>query len=258
MPLKYDSNSKVITGIMIYYSVYVVLCALVEPFSWFGANMLTNLGLLGHAMLMAIPAILAVVFFLYKWYEAKNLKTWQGLKSVSIGDSRIDSFENLRRRAKSHIIITGLGMTNITQYSLKSLYEQSRNVDIDFVMLNPEVLIHNSEYCKSIESFLNIDDVAMKVTSSFEKLKEFCNECNRQQYSHHRASLWVYDTIPTNSATIIDPLSESGEMLIEFYLYQSGTKRPRLHIHKVHQQSSLFDVIYERYSILIKSSKKIV
>ena len=213
------------------------LIAFVEPFSWFGSKKLEQIGVIGHIFIITLPLFITVIYYSINYNKYKILLKYKGVKNISIGEKRGDSFEALRNRANNKIISVGVGMTNISDYALKSFEKQAKNVDIQFLMINPEMLRECPSYCRDIEDLLGIENV--------------CNP-------HRKATLSTYNTIPTNSVTIIDPDNVNGEMIIEFFLYQSGNHRPRLHICKTPKEHDLFDVIYEQYTELFKHSKKVI
>ncbi|MFY0687569.1 MAG: DUF4062 domain-containing protein [Cyclobacteriaceae bacterium] len=177
---------------------------------------------------------------------------------VSSGSRRVDSFHTLRKKARKKIIVTGIGMTSIVQYDLPSLRKQAENVPIDFLMLDPAYIESNKEFNSQLEEFLDISDFSEKVRSSFEKLKDFCTDWNGNKSNRYKVRLRTYDTVPTNSMVIIDPDSEDSELLIEFFLYHSGTHRPRLHVFGKGEGKELFDQILSDHENLWKHSKKIV
>ena len=242
---------------VIYYIIYGILIAFVEPFSWFGSKKLEQIGVIGHIFIITLPLFITVIYYSINYNKYKILLKYKGVKNISIGEKRGDSFEALRNRANNKIISVGVGMTNISDYALKSFEKQAKNVDIQFLMINPEMLRECPSYCRDIEDLLGIENVCSKVESSFDRLKKFCKESNKNN-PHRKATLSTYNTIPTNSVTIIDPDNVNGEMIIEFFLYQSGNHRPRLHICKTPKEHDLFDVIYEQYTELFKHSKKVI
>ncbi|MBP6238653.1 MAG: hypothetical protein KA536_21050 [Saprospiraceae bacterium] len=239
----------------IFYSCYLVFSSFVEPGTWFGGKYIESLGNKGHVALILAPFIITSIFYLYQYWKKKRFIKYQGIKSISTGSYRIDAFEALRSRAKSKIVITGIGMTNIVHYSLDSLRKQGKYVDIDFIMIDPDYISNNAEYCKILENSLGVQDLAIKVLSTFGILKSFCLENNNaNRHVGKKMALYVYNCIPTNSTTIIDPYSANGELLIEFFIFKGGLVRPRFNISKLNKDNFMSDSILESYQKLISDN----
>lgn len=242
-----------------YYAVYGVLAAFVEPFTWFGgSDALEKIGIPAHIALFAIPLLVTLVYYIATYQERLLRERFLGLASVSSGKRRVDSFQDLRDRAQSHIVVMGIGMSHIAQFDLPSLSKQGESVSIDFLMLDPDFLESDKAFAKRLEEFLDITEFSKRVRASFKKLKEFCEDWNENDKNRHKMSLKVYKTIPTNSMTIIDPDEDTGEVIVEFFLYQSGAYRPRLQIKKVDHRDGLFNRIYTEHSKLWNSARRIV
>lgn len=243
---------------VIYYTIYGMLAAFIEPFTWFGSAMPKHLGSVGHVLLLIMPLFGASV--VYGWYHLrrKQIETMLGVAEVSSGKQRVDAFQALRSRARQHIIVVGIGMTSIVSYDLRSIAEQARDLPLDFLMIDPEFLEEDAEFSTHLQHFLDIPDFTAKVRSAFDRLKTFCDEWNEEDDHRHKLSLKVYHTIPTNSMVIIDPDDDTGEAIVEFFLYRSGAYRPRFLVKKINDKDSLFNRIVTEYRNLWSSARRVV
>lgn len=238
-----------------YWSIYIVLLAIVEPMGWFGGTYLTKLGIWGNLLLLITPALILLTISIIQ--NNKN-KKYLGVISFSVGRGRVDAFQEIRERANHKIFILGIGMTSIAKYAKQSLAKQAEKVPIDLLMIDPEALEQNPEYAAILEEFLNMKGFTKDVRNSFEVLKEFCEEWNNAKYHPNRIRLRVYKTIPTASMVLIDPEHNKGEAVIEFFIFNSGERRPRFLCKNITPNESMFDVLKDRYDTLWQNSKKIV
>lgn len=251
-------RSWFVRAALLYYSAYVILSAFVEPFTWFGNDRTSRIGWRGHLLLLLSPAIPAAVVLLSRWRRARASASLLGVVHVSSGDHRVDAFQALRDRATKRIIIVGVAMNAIVSYDLSSISRQAVRVPVDFLMLDPDLLRDDPALAKHLTEFFDIPAFPERLRSSFERLQHFCNDWNTHEDHRHRMSLKVYRTIPTNSMTIIDPDDDTGEALVEFFLYQSGAYRPRFLVHRIDHPQSLFARIVGEYRKLWDTSRRIV
>lgn len=246
------------TFVTVYYAIYLALIALVEPLGWFGGFRIQEVGLVGNILIATIPALIAGLIFLYRWMVTRRVQRFLGVVEVNIGDRRNDAFQDLRDRASKKIVVTGVGMISLVSYDLPSLRAQALTRDIEFLMLDPALLENNQNFAERVQEFFDIPDFASKVRASCDRLEEFCREWNQRPGSEHKMKLRAYSTIPTNSMTVIDPDLPTGEALVEFFLYQSGARRPRFRVKAVGMQGSMFDRIVAEYRRLWHNSREIV
>jgi len=246
--------------IVIYYSVYTVITSFVEPLGWFGKedSILKPLGVWGNILILLIPAIITIIYFLIVTQKNRELKKYLGIELVSTGSRRDEAFQGIRQRAKNRIIIVGIGMTNLSRYAIKTLMKQAEKVPIDFLMIDPEFLESNPVFAKKLEEFLDIPNFIHSVRISFNILKSFCEEFNANSNNIHKVRLKVYSTIPTMSMVMIDLGEETAEMVIEFFLYQSGEYRPRFLIKQIDSSDNLFNRVASEFNRLWTISRSIV
>lgn len=183
---------------------------------------------------------------------------YHGLVSVSTGGGRDDAFQELRGRAKSRIIITGIGMSKISMYAKRSLSEQAASVPIEFLMIDPDFLDRDAPFSDRLQEFLDIRDFRTSVRASYNALKSLAEEWNADPEHKYQINLKVYSTIPTMSMVMIDPDLESGELIIEFFLYQSGEYRPRFHVKKTSDTDRLYSRIHSEFLRLWSSARRVV
>lgn len=242
-----------------YYAIYIALATFVEPFTWFISDeYLERISPLAHVVLVSIPIITLIIYYFFYISEKNLLRRFLGVESVSSGKSRTDTFQDLRDKAKSHIIISGPGLTNLVQFDLYSLEKQAEAVSIDFLMIDPDFLEREKELSRQLERFLDVYLFTEQVRASFERLKVFCETWNSDDNHRYKMSLRVFETIPTKSMLMIDPDEDTGEIIIEFLLYQSGAYRPRLQIKKIDHQNSLFELIKNEHLKLWNGARKVV
>lgn len=244
--------------VALYYVIYLALIAFVEPLGWFGGFHIQEVGLVGNILIATIPALIAGLIFLYRWVATRKVRKLLGVVEVNIGDRRNDAFQGLRDKATKKIVVTGVGMISLVSYDLPSLRAQALTKDIEFLMLDPELLENNQNFADRVQEFFDIPDFTSKVRASCDRLEEFCLEWNQRPDAAHKMKLRAYSTIPTNSMTVIDPDLPTGEALVEFFLYQSGAKRPRFRVKAVDMQGSLFDRIVAEYRRLWHKSREVV
>lgn len=249
------SRKTIIVILGIYWAAYGTVAALIEPLTWFSSsNILTRLGYWGHLLLLVIPTVPLIIWYIRRLRVEKYL----GVTSFSSGAGRDDAFQNIRRKAKSKIFVLGIAMSNIGAYAKNSLAEQAENVDIDLLMIDPDYLDNNPSFAESLESFLNMGNFRQTVRNSFDQLYTFCTEWNANQYNRHKFRLRVYNTIPTSSMVMIDPDTNEGECVVEFFLYDSGEHRPRFNCIKTNGSKGLFNVLHAKYSRLWNKSRIII
>lgn len=149
-------------------------------------------------------------------------------------------------------------MTNISKYARRSLSEYAAAVPIDILMIDPDYLDSNPFLAQQLQEFLDIPHFAAAVRTSFDTLKTFAEAWNNDPTHRHRVSLKVYRTIPTMSMVMVDPDTPSGELVVEFFLYQSGEYRPRFHIRTLQTPDGLFHRFKSEYLRLDKAAHEIV
>jgi hypothetical protein len=247
-----------VIGLATYYAIYGVIAAFVEPFGWFGGGLLERMGVWGHLILILLPAAMGGIGYLISQQDRAITQRYLGLCAVSSGKSRVDAFQDLRERAQHHIIIVGIGMVSLIQYDLPSLKRQAERVPIDFLMIDPGFLDEEPSFADLLEKFMDVPDFKHKVRSSYNRLRQFCEEWNKEPSNRFKMSLKVYRTIPTNSMVIIDPEQDTGEVIIEFFLYQSGAYRPRFNIVRTNRGDGLFDRIRTEYLKLWENARRVV
>jgi len=180
---------------------------------------------------------------------------YHGLLSISSGEGRDDAFQSLRARAKEKIVVLGVGMSKISMYAKRSLAEQATKVPIDFLMLDPDFLEADPAFATQLQDFLDIRNFASSVRSSFDFLCSFSAVSQSGARPAHPIKFRVYRTLPTMSMVLIDPDTSNAEMVIEFFLYQSGEHRPRFHLRQTGRTNSLFNRIYTEYLRLWNSAR---
>lgn len=245
--------------IALYWACYGIASQIIEPFSWFGSPLLQNLGLWGHALLLITPLVLVTFLFLVpSQLEARRLKRYLGVDSVSTGSGRIEAFQQIVERSKHRTIFVGLAMSNLAKYARRTLTERASQVPIDLLMLDPDFLDRNPALADKLQEFLDIPDFAIMVRRSFDALRDFAQAWNKNPENRHKIGLKVYETIPTMSMVMIDPEDDTGEIIIEFFLYQSGEYRPRFHLLKTESDQSLFNRVREEFVRLWGSARRVV
>lgn len=167
-----------------------------------------------------------------------------GLVQVSSGRGRTEAFQDIVQRATSRILIVGAGMTNLARYARRTLTARASRVPIDLLMLDPALLEEDASWAVRLQNFFDIPDFAAAVRSSHDTLRRFAMDWNSGEHEH-QIRLRVYRTIPTRSIVVVDPDDRSGELMVEFFLYQSGEYRPRLHVRRVDVGDSLFDKLQD-------------
>jgi hypothetical protein len=246
-----------------WWSIYAVLIMLLEPLGskWFGSSPLPRLGPWGHILLLGLPIILAIVFlYLPSTLRATEQRKYLGIVEVSTGVGRTEAFQNICSRAQHRVVIVGIGMTNLAKYARKGLAQYAHATPIDLLMIDPEFLEANPHFAATLETFLDIPAFTASVRSSYESLKLFAEDWNAQADHNYKITLHVYRTIPTMSMVMIDPSHDTGELLIEFFLYQCGEYRPRFLIRQLalNAENNLFNRIRESESRLLNSARQIV
>jgi hypothetical protein len=181
-----------------------------------------------------------------------------GVYRVSTGTERTEAYRQLALKAQRRLVIMGIGMTNISKYALDSLEKHASRVPIDLLMIDPDVLESEPDFAKKLEGFLGIPGFTAEARQSCNRLTEFCSKWNLQRKQKNKIHFRVYDTIPTMSMVMIDPKGETGEIELEFFLYQSGEFRPRFAIKKVEHNESLFALLYQKFERLWKRSRRII
>lgn len=251
---------KIAIALSLYYAIYLVLSSFVEPFTWFGkeGETVQRVGIWGHLALVLLPALFILAYYSWQFRKKVLLNKYLGIESVSIGQGRDDAFHELRTQAKHHIIIVGVGMTRIASFDMRSVSEQATRVPISFLMIDPDFLNQNHDFAETLEEFLDYPDFAQNVQTSFNSLKSFCEEWNNDPNHRFKLSLKVYKTVPTACMVLIDPEQVSGQVIIEFFLYQSGARRPRLHVRKIQDPNSLFERINLECQRLWDRSRRVV
>lgn len=247
--------------LLVYFSIYTVINSFIEPLGWFGLDeWLKSLKVWGNIIIVSIPAILTVVYFYFvsKNWGDSELTNYLGIAKVSTGSGRDEAFQSIRQRANKRIVIVGIGMTNLSRYARKTLALQAQNVKIDLLMIDPDFLETNPCFAAKLEEFLDIRDFIPSVRTSFETLKLFCEEWNSCKDNTYKISLRVYSTIPTMSMVMIDPGEVNAEMVLEFFLYQSGEYRPRFLVKKIEASDNLFSRVMTEFTRLWSKSKEIV
>lgn len=184
----------------------------------------------------------------------------QGITSFSTGIGRSIDFQNVASSAKHRVIFVGFGMTYLSRYAKKTLLEQAQKHDIDILMLDPDYIERNKEYAESLEIFLDRRgfDFAGSVRQSFETFRTLCKDWNNNEFHKFKIRLRVWKAIPSVSIVLVDPDHDSSKLAIEFFLYQSGERRPRLICQKTGTDDGLYEVIASRYLQLWESAKVIV
>lgn len=110
---------------------------------------------------------------------------------------------------------------------------------------------------RSWKFFFEYPGFAIDVRRSFNILREFCVEHNKLK-NKHKLRFRVYDTIPTMSMVMVDPKNKSGEIELEFFIYQAGEFRPRLSVKTTMSNDDLFGLLYEKFDQLWNHSRRIV
>jgi len=148
-------------------------------------------------------------------------------------------------------------MNSLCRYGLNSLERQAETVKINLLMIDPSFLEKNTVFTNIFQNFFNIPDLIAISTRSLKTLKKWGKEINIKYPG--RVTLRTYKTLPTMSMVMIDPQSKNtAEILIEFFLYHSGERRPLLKILRNDAiKDGLFKNIKEQYEMLIKDSKKV-
>ena len=189
--------------------------------------------------------------------EKSLIAQYSGVNAVSVGLNRDEQFYSIRERAKKEINIIGAGMNKLARISLKSLESQLEKVPVHLYMLNPKYLENNSEYAALLEDFFDIKRFHRFVRLSYDTLKEFCEDHNNSPDCKNRISLSAYNAIPSMSMVLIDPNTTNAEMIVEFFTYKCGEKRPLLYV-KNKNQSQMYESLYKQAKELFKASVEVV
>ena len=258
--LDYIKQHKVAVIVSSYFVIYAIIVGFIGPWGWFGGsgNFMSDVGIFGYIILLLLPLIILLILYLIYYRKIKILEDYLGLESISTGTGRDNAFQAIRQRAKHRIVIVGIGMTNLSRYARRTLEEQAKRVPIDLLMMDPKFLEENKIFASKLEEFLDIPDFTSSVRTSFETLKKLCEDWNENPGNINRISLKVYDTIPTMSMVMIDPEDENGEIMLEFFLYQSGEYRPRFHMKKINRSNSMFNRIRNEYLHFWTKARRIV
>jgi hypothetical protein len=193
------------------------------------------------------------------WLRANAARQeFPGLLAVSSGAGREAAFQQIRDRATQRLTIVGVGMTKLTMHAMQSLAHRASKVPIDFLMLDPDYLENNLAYADLLQRFLDIPNFATYLRSSFERLKTFTEGWNSEPTNTNKLRLSVYNTLPTISAVVIDAESPAAEMVIEFFLFQCGEHRPRLHIKRTEDPDGMFHRIKSQLDNLWSSARRVV
>lgn len=191
--------------------------------------------------------------------EKNTPKNIGGIEKVSIGFDRDKDFIEIRERAVHSITILGVGMSKLSKYALTgqhSLERLSRKMDINLIMYDPDYLEKNERIALMMEDFFGIRHFSQNVRIAFDTLKEFCINHNNSQTNKYRINLFVYSSIPTMSAVIIDEEYDKGEVLTEFFCYHCGQNRPLFLVKRSQQdENDLFNCIKEQIHILKGASR---
>lgn len=188
----------------------------------------------------------------------KNLiAQYSGIEKASIGLDRDEEFRLIRDRAKKEIYIIGAGMSKLSRLATNSLKKQLQNVPIHLYMLDPNYLESNNDYAKLLEDFFGIANFKEYVRLSFNTLYQFCIEHNSSLTCKNRISLSTYSTIPTMSMVTIDPKSNSGELVVEYFNYHCGEERPLLVVKKS-RSAQMFDSLYSNAKHLFAASHEVI
>jgi hypothetical protein len=251
---------RAMAALGIYYGIYLILTSLFEPFTWFNSDSgkLTSFGWKGHAVMLAAPVLIMLVPTTVSSVRNHFLKKYLGVIAVSSGEHRDDAFRALWRRSRKRIVFVGVGMTKIALYHLRDMGELVQRVPIDLLMLDPTLLEENPELAKRFDEFFGIVDCDKKLRSSFETIRTFCEDWNRHSEHRFKFRLRLYKTIPTVSMVLIDPDDDDSELMIEFFLYQSGAYRPRLHVQRISDPNGLFYRIKAEYERLWNSAVQVL
>lgn len=183
-----------------------------------------------------------------------------GIELFNTGYGRNIDFENVSIEAKHRIMFFGVAMTYMSRYAKKRLADLAQNVNIDILMLDPEFVESNPEYSKSLEEFLDRtgSSFSNSVREAFNILKSFGEEWNGNPQNKTKIRLRVWNTIPSVSIVLIDPDNDNSKFAIEFFLYHSGERRPRLICKKSENKESMYKIVVDRYIPLWEKSKIIV
>lgn len=182
---------------------------------------------------------------------------YSGIEKASIGLDRDEEFRLIRDRAKKEIYIIGAGMSKLSRLATNSLEKQLQNVPIHLYMLDPNYLEANCDYATLLEDFFGIPNFKEYVRLSFNTLSKFCNDHNNNSDCKHRITLSTYITIPTMSMVIIDPISNHGELVVEYFNYHCGEERPLLVVKKS-RGTQMFDSLYSNAENLFKAANEVI
>ena len=181
-----------------------------------------------------------------------------GLISLNTGSGRADAFHAIRARARERVTVLGVGMSQLTSYATQVIREQARHISFDFLMIDPDFLDSNASFASELQTFLDIRDFSSVARASFIKLKALAEEVNAQTNKPGHMQLRVYSTLPTASMVAIDPSGTTAELVVEFFLFQSGERRPRFHFRKTNNNDDLFSSFYGDFVRLWNSSRIVV
>jgi len=178
-----------------------------------------------------------------------------GVQTVST-KRRADTFQALSNRARNHLMIMGVGMSAVSSTAQERLKTLSQTIAVDFLMLDPDMIVQNSELDQLVNSFFATKFFVETVRLSYQRLELLCEEHNRI-YDTPRMRLRVYRTIPTNSMVLIDLWEPHSEIEVEFHLYRNNETRPRLTVASG-DELSLYGVFVKSYLALWNSAKVII
>ena len=181
-----------------------------------------------------------------------------GVCRASTGSSRVEAYRKLSKKANRRLVVMGIGMTNISKYSLESLRQIAVRVPIDLLMLDPKVLQSEPKFTKKLEDFLGFPNFTASALGSYAILRKLCLKWNSQRNQKNKMRFRVYNTIPTLSMVMIDPMEKSGEIELEFFIYQAGEFRPRIAVKKIKHKENLFALLHEKFELLWKRSRRVV
>jgi hypothetical protein len=184
-----------------------------------------------------------------------------GLVGVSAGHGRREAFEGIRQKAQREVIIVGAAMVNLAAWQLKSLKATAARVPVEVMMMDPDALASEPGRAVLFEQFFDIRDFASRVRASFDQLVSDFTKWN-QSGETKPVTLRTYSTLPTMSMVMRDSPStlypHDGEAVVEFFLYQCGTDRPRIHVLNDGDSDHLFLRILRECESLRKHSKTVV
>ena len=185
-----------------------------------------------------------------------------GVHQVSAGASRAEAFRTMMAKAKKHVVIMGIGMTNMARLPRETFHKIAQRAKIDFIMIDPELIDpkasrFDSGYATKLSDFLDIPGFSTTARESFGLLKNLCLDWNAGT-SRNKMSLRVYDTIPAMSMVMTDPNFKTAELEVEFYLYRAGEFRPRFTVKRDDEFPGIFDLVRRKFEQLWNVARVIV